>query len=68
MYIKNKITDTLVVKIDDDEGQGSKSSDIDLQLVEAPNRRKRKVCGLGCYKKRRITQSLSPLNFYSQRG
>lgn len=64
-HVKNKIKDILGAKTDEGQGEGQvdgqgvgqSSSSNDLQPVEAPNVRKRKVCGLCSYKKRRMTKS-----------
>ncbi|XP_045456889.1 piggyBac transposable element-derived protein 4-like [Melitaea cinxia] len=53
-HVKDKIKNVLGVSIEEGQGQPS-SSNNDLQPLEAVNR-KRKICGLCSYKKRRMTK------------
>ncbi|CAG5018509.1 unnamed protein product [Parnassius apollo] len=56
-HIKNKIANILGSGHDEGQGQSQPQSSNDLQPTEAPNSRKRKICGLCSYTKRRMTKS-----------
>ncbi|CAG4952685.1 unnamed protein product [Parnassius apollo] len=54
-HIKNKIKNILGSGHDEGQGQSQPQPSNDLQITEAPNSRKRKICSLCSYTKRRMT-------------